>query len=166
MAENKPIKADVSGFRVMKTAILDLLNSYPGLSGQEITFGGLTEDGGISMESESGALVTVENTDIVGNVHQTCQFPFFVVWRGDTSTERQKLLITELLDTLGAWLCREPVTIDGTEYRLAEYPLLTGGRRITDVTRTNNYALIPNSNGTQDWVLPVTVFYTNDFKKV
>ena len=163
MADNKPIKSDVTGYNVLKKAVLALLNEYPGLNGQEITFGELSENYGISMESESGALVTVENTDICGNVHQTCQFPFFVVKRGDTTTERQKLLVTEFLDELGAWLCREPVTVDGTECRLTEYPAMTGGRRIIDINRSNCYGIAPNSNGTQDWVLPVIVSYTHDF---
>ena len=74
--------------------------------------------------------------------------------------------MTEFLTNLGAWICREPVTIGGVEHRLSEYPALTGGRTIINISRSNNYALAPNSNGTQDWVLPVTVAYTHDFKKI
>lgn len=166
MAENKPIKQDVSGFKAIADAVVELLNSYPGLNGSEITFGGLSENGGISVETDSGALVNTEAVDIVGNVYQTCQFPFYLVLRGDASTERQKLLISEFLDNIGAWICREPVTIGGVEYRLDEYPALSNGRRIIEADRSNNYALAPNDNGVQDWVLPVTVRYTRNFKKI
>lgn len=165
MADEKPIGVDVPGFSVLKDAVLALLNEYPGLNGRTITFSSLTEDTGISMEPESGALVYVQRTDIIGGIHQQCQFPFFVVRRGDTATEYQKLRATEFLDNLGAWLCREPVTVNGVEHRLTEYPAMTGGRRITDITRSNTYGLEPNENKTQDWVLPVTVNYTHDFMK-
>ena len=166
MADNKPIGMDVPGFDVLQNAVVELLNSYPGLNGREITFGGLTEGSGISVETDSGALVRSEITDIVGGVYRECQFPFYVVHRGDTSTERQRLLVTEFLTNLGAWICRDPVTIGGVEHRLSEYPALTGGRTIINISRSNNYALAPNSNGTQDWVLPVTVAYTHEFTKI
>ena len=165
MADNKPIGTDVPGFEVLKDAILTLINEYPGLNGRIVTFGGLTEDSGISVEPESGALVYVQQNDIIGGVHQQCQFPFFVVRRGETTSEYQKLRVTEFLDDLGSWLCREPVTINGTEYQLSEYPQLTGGRKITAIVRSNSYGLAPNENKTQDWVLPVTVNYTHDFMK-
>ena len=71
--------------------------------------------------------------------------------------------INEFLDKMGAWLCKEPVTIDGEEYQLSAYPAITGGRKITSVTRFNSYALEPNANKTQDWVIPITVNYTHEF---
>lgn len=165
MADEKPIGVDVPGFPVLRDAVLALLNEYPGLNGRTITYGGLTEDSGISMEPESGALVYINQPDILGGIHQQCQFPFFVVRRGDTSTEYQKLRAAEFLDNLGAWLCREPVTISGVEHRLTEYPSLTGGRAIVKVERSNTYGLEPNENNTQDWVIPITVYYTHDFMK-
>ena len=165
MADNKILKEDVRGFDVLQKAVVELLNSYPGLDGREITFGGLTEDGGIAVQTDSGTLVRSEIHDITGGVYRECQFPFYVVYRGDTSTERQRLLVTEFLTNLGAWICCEPVTIGGVEHRLSEYPALTGGRTIINIDPSNNYALIPNENGTQDWVLPVTVAYTHEFTK-
>lgn len=164
MSDEKPLSLDGVGFDILKTAVLTMLNEYPGLNGREITFSGLTMDDGISMEPESGALIYSETKNIIGEVTRQCQFPFFVVYRSGATNEFLKMNINDFLDTLGAWLSREPVAIDGVEYRLSAYPELTGGRKITNVTRFNSYALEPNENKTQDWVLPVTVNYTHEFE--
>lgn len=163
MEQPKPISLDGEGFEILKDAVLTLLNEYPGLDGRVITRSGLTEDSGISMEPESGALVYSEKPDIIGNIHQECQFPFYVVYRTDATSEFIKNGINDFLDTLGAWICREPVIINQHLYQLTEYPKLTGGRKITGVTRFNSYALEANENKTQDWLIPITVKYTHEY---
>ena len=163
MEQVKPIGVDGEGFDILKEAVLALLNEYPGLDGRAISFSGLTEDGGISMEPENGTLIFAETKNIIGDVKQKCQFPFYVVFRANASSEYLKMGVNEFLDTLGAWVCREPVTIGGTVHQLNKYPTLTGGRRITGVTRFYSYALEPNQNNTQDWVIPITVNYTHEF---
>ncbi len=163
MTEAKPIGLDGTGFDILKVAVLDLINQFPGLDGRSVSFSGLTEDGGISMEPENGTLIYTEKKDIIGNVHQECQFPFFVVYRSGASSENLKMNVSKFLDTLGAWICREPVTIGSSVYQLTEYPTLTGQRKITGVTRFNSYALDPNENKTQDWIIPITVNYTHEF---
>ena len=70
--------------------------------------------------------------------------------------------IQEFLDAFGKWLCREPAVIDGETYKLAGYPKLAGTRQIKKITRDNSYGTEPQANGVQDWLLPVTVQYTND----
>lgn len=165
MNEQKPIGLDGGGYEVLKSAVLELLNQFPGLDGQYISFASLTDDGGISMELESGALVYTETEDIIGNVKQECQFPFFVVNRTDATSEYLKKSIAEFLDNLGAWICKEPVTVGDAVHQLTEYPKLTGERKIKSVTRFNSYALEKNENGTQDWVIPITVNYTHKFTR-
>lgn len=66
-------------------------------------------------------------------------------------------------DALGKWICREPIEIGGETYRLNAYPELEAGRKIIRVTRSNSYGLEPNEDGVQDWLMPVTVQYTNEF---
>ena len=154
---NKPTKSD-TGERFVREAVLDLLNSFPG-NPSKIRYGVLDADGGISMEVDMGAVVVSEKNDIIGNVHQKCQYPFIVVVRGDASGEWQKIDISDYLEKLGSWLCREPESDT-----VATYPALTGGRKITDIERSNVYALVPNENQTQDWCLPVTVNYTHDYE--
>lgn len=165
MEERKPIGMDAEGAEPLKIAVMTLVNQFPGLDGKEITWQGLSEDGGIAVEPESGALVYTEETDIMGTVRQRCQFPFFVVYRSGAASEYQKMNVTRFLDELGAWLSREPVTLDGVAYRLLKYPEVEGGRKIEKIVRFNSYALERNENRTQDWVLPVTVNYTHEFEK-
>ena len=163
MEQKKPLSLDGEGFPILKDAVVALLNQYPGLDGQEILFSGLGENGGISVEPESGTLIYATKTDIIGDVHQECQFPFYVVYRSGAASPFLKMGVNKFLDTLGAWVCREPVEINGTTHQLTEYPKLTGQRRITHVSRFNSYALEPNENETQDWLIPITVHYTHDF---
>ena len=72
--------------------------------------------------------------------------------------------MSDFLDALGNWLSGEPVIIDENEHTLKEYPTLSGNRKITSIVRFNSYALAPNPNNTQDWVLPVTVNYTHEYE--
>lgn len=72
--------------------------------------------------------------------------------------------IQEFLDLFGKWLCREPVTIDGESYWLEGYPKLAGRRQINKVSRENSYGTEPQENGVQDWVIPISVEYTNYIK--
>lgn len=163
MEELRPIGLDGEGFYILKDAVLALINRFPGLDGREILFSGLTEDGGISMEPDSGSLIYKEKKDIIGGIHRECQFPFFVVYRTGAASSILKMSTVDFLDSLGAWLCMEPVEIDDATYHLTEYPKLTGGRSITNVTRFNSYALEPNQNKTQDWIIPITVHYKHEF---
>lgn len=165
MNEQKPIGLDGTGYEVLKDAVLELLNKFPGLNGMAITFSGLNADSGISMEPENGALVYTDSEDIIGNVTQECQFPFYVVYRSAATSEFLKLNVVEFLDTLGAWICKEPVTINNQAHQLTEYPTLTGERKIKSVTRFNSYGLSENENKTQDWVIPITVNYTHKFTR-
>lgn len=158
--EIKPIGVDATGCEVLSNAILSLLNQYPGLNGREILFEELGEDGGIAMSADNGALVMTERRSITDHVFQSCQFPFFVVYRTASTRETQKLQVQAFLDALGKWLCKEPSEACD---KVCTYPVLTDGRKITRITRSNCYGLQPNPSGTQDWLLPVTVQYTNEF---
>ena len=63
------------------------------------------------------------------------------------------------------WICREPVTVDGTETRLSAFPELSRGRVIKRIIRDNSYGTEPQENGVQDWLLPITVKYEYDWEK-
>jgi len=165
-AANQPIVLSADeGYKTVREAIKVLLNQYPGLYPDEkILFETLDTDEGIIFSDNSGALVYSEKKDITDMIHQKCQYPFFVVYRSTTTKERLKLSIQTFLDTLGRWLCQEPVEIDGSNVRLSKFPKLSDGREVKRITRENSYGLDPQSNGVQDWVLPVVVEYTNDFQ--
>ena len=163
MEELKPIGADASGYEVVTKAVLELLNQYPGLNGRDILFEELGAEDGIAFSSDSGPLVLTERISITDHVRQSCQYPFFVVYRTTATREYQKLNIQTFLDSLGKWLCKEPVEVDEETYQLKQYPKLSENRKITRITRENAYGLVPNENKSQDWMLPVTIQYTNEF---
>lgn len=163
MEEVKPIGEDPTGHEYMKRAIRALLNGYPGLDGEKIRFEELGEETGIAFSADSGALVMSERPSITGHVTQTCQFPFLVVYRTTSTREFEKLNVSAFLDSLGKWICREPVEIDGEAHRLLSYPEISDGRTITRITRSNSYGTAPNENKSQDWILPVSVQYTYEF---
>lgn len=163
---DKPIGKDVSGQTILVEAVRELLNRYPGLQeGQKIRFEELGKDGGIAFSADNGALVMSEKEDICGNMHQVCQFPFYVVYRTAAQRERQKLNVQSFLDHLGQWICGEPVNINGTQMQLRTFPQLPGGRTIKRIMRENSYGLEPQENGVQDWLLPVTVRYKYDWER-
>lgn len=164
--ERKPIGKDASGYDVLTIAVKALLNQFPGLYENEtVKFEELGEDSGIAFSADNGALIFSETEDVLGGVRQTCQYPFYIIYRTSSTKERQKMSIQEFLDTFGKWLCREPVVIDGSEQRLSNYPTLSQGRKITKVTRDNSYGLEPQESGVQDWILPVSIEYTYDFER-
>lgn len=163
--EPKPIGVDPTGYEVITEAVRSLLNQYPGLYDDEIVrFEQVKESGDICFSADNGALVFSEKRDILDNVTQTCQYPFYIVYRNNSDREAGKLSCQEFLDTFGKWVCQEPVKIGLVDYQLKELPALTGNRKITRITRDNSYGLEPQADGAQDWVLPVSVEYTNEFE--
>ena len=166
MAEQpQPIGKDFTGYDVLTEAMKDLLNQYPGLDGEMITFEELPEDGGMCFSADNGALVYSEKESVTAHVRQICRYPFYVIYRVGSTDERAKMNAQTFLDGMGKWLCKEPVTIDGTAYKLTTYPALSEGRIIKKITRDNSYGIDPNQNGVQDWLLPVTVEYENEFDR-
>lgn len=163
MEELKPIGVDPTGYEYMKRAIKALLNRYPGLDGERIYFEEIGEESGIAFSADSGALVMAERRSITDRVTQTCQFPFLLVYRTTATREFEKLNVSAFLDSIGKWLCKEPVEIRGETYRLTSYPAISDGRKITRITRNNSYGAVPNENKSQDWILPVSVQYTYEY---
>jgi hypothetical protein len=91
------------------------------------------------------------------------QFPFLLIYRTNATREFEKLNVSAFLDSIGKWLCKEPVEIQGVMHRLTVYPTISDGRKITRITRNNSYGTVPNENKSQDWILPVSVQYTYEY---
>lgn len=161
----QPIGNDFTGYEVLTEAMKNLLNQYPGLDGEFISFEELPEDSGIAFSADNGALVYSEIESVTAHVRQICRYPFYIVYRVGANSERVKMTVQTFLDGIGKWLCKEPVTIDGTPHNLTSYPKLSEGRIIKKITRNNSYGLEPNKDSVQDWVLPVTVEYINEFDR-
>ena len=163
MEDVKPIGADVTGFEILTNAVLSLLNQFPGLNGREILFEELGEDSGLAFSADNGALIITERRSITDHVRQECQYPFYIVYRTASIEEYQMLNVQAFFDALGKWICREPALVNGEPVRLHKYPELSDGRKITRITRSNSYGLEEKENGVQDWIMPVTVEYVNEF---
>lgn len=167
MAEQpQPIGKDFTGYEVLTEAMKNLINQYPGLDSTEyISFEELADDGGMCFSADNGALVYSERESVTAHVRQICRYPFYIVYRVGSVEELSKMRAQTFLDGIGKWLCKEKVVIAGTEYKLSAYPVLSQGRTIRKITRSNSYGLEPKGNGVQDWVLPVSVEYENEFDR-
>jgi hypothetical protein len=163
----KEIRYDLNGIPVITDALINLLNEYPGLTdADEITFADLDENGGITIVPISGAVVETEKTDITDHVTQVCLYPFYVIYREKDLSERRKIKTKEWLDNLGMWLERQIVTINNTEYRLEEYPDLTGDRKFLSIERQSPAYLDKNEeDATEDWVIYISARYQNEFNR-
>lgn len=158
------IKYDVDGFENITNALMDLLNRYPALNGEEITFSVLAEDGGRAMFPVSGAVIMTESRDILGTVRQVCTYPFFVRYRASGLSESRKIAVKEWLDNLGKWLEKQPITVNGAEYQLNDYPALTGTRQFIELSRqTPAYLEDTGDNKAEDWAIYISAQYKNEF---
>jgi len=166
MATRRQRIVDIEGTDVVSTALMTLLNQFPGLDGREIAFSTLSDTAGISMFPTSGAVVVENSENVLGEVHQVCAYPFDIVYRAALKTDRHKLRVKEFLDTLGKWLERQPVTISDTEYHLTTYPDIGENRRIDSILRTTPAFLNAIlQDGVEDWMISGQLRYENDYKK-
>lgn len=162
---SKQQKFDIDGEETLSRTLVDLLNTFPGMNGRKVCFSTLGNDAGIGFFPLSGAVVTREEKDITGTVYQTCQYPFFIIYRSSPQNESAKILIKEFLDTIGKWVERQTVSIDGKQILLEHYPDLEGNRKIKSVARTTPaYLDNANDDGIEDWSVSVTCTYTNQFE--
>lgn len=156
---------DIDGSEVVSRVILDLLNSFPGLSGKKIQFSYLDENTGFGFFPSAGSVLESSKEDITGHVTQMCVYPFTLVYRVAPKSEAQRLRVKGLLDALGRWLERQPVVIDGATVQLFEYPDLPTGRRVIKSIRRNSSGSLNAvyDNKVEDWTITASVRYENQF---
>jgi len=155
---------DVQSEDVITDALIALLNQYPKLSGQTISFGTLSEKGGVAMFPMSGAVIERDTTDILGNHEQVCMYPFFVYYRVLGLTENRKVSVKEWLDDLGRWLEKQPITIGDTTSVLDAYPALSGNRKFLTIKRTTPASLDSVGKGQEEnWAIRLVARYQNNF---
>lgn len=161
------ISFDLDGSEAVSSVLLTLLNTFPGLGTRKVLFSTLTETSGIGFFPTSGAAILSDKEDITGHVKQVCLYPFTIVYRSAPRSEEQKLKVKEFLDTLGKWLERQPVTINGTEYQISTYPTLSSGNRvIKSISRSNPAHLnAAYQDNVEDWAISATLRYENEFDK-
>lgn len=165
MEEEK--KYDLDGQEVITDALMKLINRYPGLSSKDtIKFSILGEDNGKAIFPVSGAMVETEKNTITGKVIQECLYPFYVIYRAAGLSEQRKASVKEWLDNLGKWLERQKIVVNNTEYRLDDYPSLTGERKFLSIKRnTPSYLDSTNENMSENWAIYISARYQNIFYK-
>lgn len=165
MEEEK--KYDLDGQEVITDALMKLINRYPGLSSEDtIKFSILGEDNGKAIFPVSGAMVETEKNTITGKVIQECLYPFYVIYRAAGLSEQRKASVKEWLDNLGKWLERQKIVVNNTEYRLDDYPSLTGDRKFLSIKRnTPSYLDSTNENMSENWAIYISARYQNIFYK-
>lgn len=166
MAEQKQVKYDIDGYDAVTSALRELLNQYPALDDEEITFSVLEETSGIGMFPVSGAVVETEKRSVTGKVTEVCLYPFYIIYRASGLNENRKARVKEWLDTLGKWLEQKKVLIDGEEYILSELPPLTDGRKFLSIARqTPAYLDNTNEDKTEDWAIYISARYQYEYRK-
>ncbi len=167
MVEHKKIKYDIDGYDALTSALMELLNQYPGLSeGEEIAFSTLGEDNGKAMFPINGAVIESEKKSITGKVTEVCLYPLYVIYRASGLNENRKARVKEWLDNLGKWLEQKKVSIDGMEYQLTELPPLTEGREFLSISRqTLSYLDTVNENKSENWAIYISARYQYEYYK-
>lgn len=163
---NEEVKYDLDGYEAVTPALLELVNQFPGLyENEKILFSSLAEDGGIGLMPLNGSVIETEKRSITGKVYQTCQYPFFIIYRVASPSSARKQSIKEWLDTLGKWIEKQKITIDDMDYKLSLYPVLTDNREFLSIKRQSpSYLYDKSENGIEDWVIYITARYSNEFK--
>ena len=159
---------DIDGTEAVSRAILNLLNTFPGLSqGQSVLFATLDESSGIGFFPVAGAAYLRDTEDVTGYVRQQCLYPFSVIYRAAPKSEKQRMRIKEFLDLLGKWLEKQPVKIGNTTYQLDSYPALTSGNRvIKSIDRSSPaYLNAAYQDGGEDWMISIRLIYDNEFNR-
>lgn len=162
---DKEVRYDIDGQEVVSTALMDLINKYPGLTqGEYIQYATLGDSKGKAVFPTSGSAIKKEIKDVTGHVEQTCDYPFIVIYRASGLSESRKEKVKEWLDNLGRWLEKQPIIVNGKEYQLDEYPTLTRGRKFKRIQRVSpSYLDSINEDKAENWAINITATYTNEY---
>ena len=168
MADNeKQYPADVEGFKYVTTALMETLNSYPGLyPDEQFKFSTVDLEDGLNVAAISGAVITEEIESITGHVTQMCAYPFMIILRAPGLSSERKVETKEWMDTLAEWLTRKAVNIDGEIYHMKKWPVLSGDREIRRITRnTPAYLAEITEDKTESWAMDLTIHYRQEFDR-
>jgi hypothetical protein len=163
----KKVEYDLDGYDVITNGLLELLDQFPGMpDGEQMGFSALGEERGKAIFPTEGPVIEQEKTSVTGIVTQYCSYPFHVIYRESGLSESRKIKVKEWLDTLGRWLEKQVVKVNGQEEQLTEYPPLTGTRQFTTIRRmSGGYLDSTNENKSENWAIYINARYTNIFKR-
>ncbi len=167
MANENNYQPDVDGFEEVTMALMDTVNSYPGLmEGEQFKFSSIEPEEGMSIFASSGSFIMEDHESITGHVWQQCLYPFMVICQASGLNQMRKIQLKEWMDTFARWLTRQPVNIGDETVVLNEWPRLTGGRVIKRITKTTPaYLGSINGDKNESWIMNLQIQYQNEFDR-
>lgn len=168
MNDPRDVKYDsADGCDAITEMLRILANQYPALEHCETIQFSMLGDYGVAIFPTTGSVVQSEVESITGHCTQMCTYPFTVVYRVSGLSQNGKANTKEWLDNFGRWLERQPITVGDTEYKINEYPVLSGdSREIRNIFRqTPAYLATVNQDKSEDWMMNMIVQYRNEFDK-
>lgn len=165
--EEKKYPPDLEGFDYVTDALMETVNSYPGLyPGEIFRFSTTDLNDGLNIAATSGAVITDEVESITGHITQMCAYPFMVILRASGLSSERKVETKEWMDKFAEWLIRKAVTIDGEIYQMKKWPALSGDREIRRITRnTPAYLAEVTEDKSESWVMDLTIVYRQEFDR-
>lgn len=161
------VQYDINGYKVITKAMRELLNQFPLLrDNEQFDFSTIAEDEGLAFYPTSGAVIQNKKEDITGWVEQNCYYPMIVFNRAGGLSQNGKADTKEWLDTLGRWLARHVIEVDGKEYQLTQYPPLNGNYEFTDISSAPSYLLDSTDDKIDTWAIEITATYKHKYKKL
>ena len=167
---------NVNSAEAVSVVLLDLVNEFPGLSaGERVQFATIGKNGGIGFFPNVGGMRTNHRENVLGQVQDTCRYPFSIVYNAALNTETQRLRVKEFLDAMGRWLEGQPVTVDGQVYKLEAWPALhpeNGANvavkcQIQSITRlTAAHLNQAYPDGFEDWVFSAELTWRSEYNKI
>ena len=167
MDKEKQYPLDVEGADYVTDALMNTLNSYPGLlSNEKFLFSSTNLSDGLNVAATSGAVIVEEHESVTGHVWQMCAYPFMVIMRASGLNSDRKIEAKEWMDKLAEWLTRKAVTIDGSTYQMKKWPELSGDREIRRIVRnTPAYLAEVPPDKVESWVMDLTIQYRQEFDR-
>lgn len=171
MADEKQYPQDTEGFEYVTRALMDTLNSYPGLYADEkFKFCQTKPEDGLNVVASSGSFILEEHESITEHIWQICAYPFMVIYRVSGLNSDRKIEAKEWLDTLADWLMKKPVLIDKQRYQMKKWPTLSGDerveRRIERISRNTPTTLVAvEQDKAETWVADLTIQYRQEFDR-
>ena len=167
MDNDREYRRDIDWEEDVTNALMKLFNSYPGLLDRERFQFSMTEpEEGLSIMVSSGALIMEDHESITGHVWQMCLYPFMVIYRVSGLNQKRKIQVKEWMDTFARWLTRQPVNINGQTVVLDEWPELTEGRVIRNISRqTPAFLGGINEDKSENWIMNLQIQYRNEFDR-
>lgn len=133
--------------------LLDLINSYPLLDGEEIRFQSI-KSGTMTMVPTSNVAILSEKKSITGHVTQKCQYAFQIYKTAKGLSENNQIRYKEFLDNLGLWL------------QGLDYPAMADGMKMDSIKPANTSALyVRDDNQSEAWMIPINAVYIREFER-